>query len=108
MKAVLEDYRAAPIPEAERALFAFIEKMNADCANVEAADVEALRRAGYTDEAIYDAVTACALFNFFNRWIDATGVHGMSDEAFRQSGKRLAQRGYLMSGRLVQERGSAM
>jgi len=25
----------------------------------------------------------CALFNFYNRWIDATGVHALSDEAHR-------------------------
>ena len=30
---------------------------------------------GWTDEAIYSAVSVCALFNFYNRWIDATGVH---------------------------------
>ncbi len=25
----------------------------------------------------------CALFNFYNRWIDASGVHAMSDDAHR-------------------------
>ena len=40
-----------------------------------------LRALGWTDEALYFAITVCALFNFYNRWIDATGVHALSDEA---------------------------
>jgi hypothetical protein len=32
---------------------------------------------------------------FYNRWIDATGVHPMSDEAHREGAKRSAQHGYV-------------
>jgi hypothetical protein len=39
--------------------------------------MQPLHAAGWTDEAIYCAITVCALFNFYNRWIDATGVHAM-------------------------------
>lgn len=97
MQAVLRDYRTAPISDAERALFAFIEKVNHDSPSVSEADIAALHQAGWTDEAIYDAIMVCALFNFFNRWVDATGVHEMSEESHRASGKRLAARGYLMA-----------
>ncbi len=41
---------------------------------------------GWDDEAIYYAITVCALFNFYNRWIDASGVHALSDEAHRLGG----------------------
>jgi alkylhydroperoxidase family enzyme len=92
---VIEDYRTAPISPAERELFAFIDKMNLHCAQVEAQDLEKLRNAGWTDEAIYDAITVCSLFNFYNRWIDASGVHDMSPGDYKASGKRLAERGYL-------------
>ena len=51
--------------------------------------------AGWTDEELYFAITVCALFNFYNRWIDATGVHALSDEAHRQGGKRSAVHGYV-------------
>ena len=57
--------------------------------------VARVRAAGWTDEALYFAITVCALFNFYNRWIDATGVHALSDEAHRQGGKRSAQFGYV-------------
>ena len=40
-------------------------------------------------------ITVCALFNFYNRWVDATGVHEMSLEAHREGGKRTALHGYV-------------
>ena len=51
--------------------------------------------AGWTEEAVYDAITVCALFNFYNTWIDATGVSDMPAELYDMSGERLATRGYL-------------
>lgn len=96
MDAVLADYRSAPIPDAEKALFAFLQKVNQNSAGIEAADLEALRRAGWDDEAIYDAINVCGLFNFYNRWIDATGVQEMTPEMHLLSGRRLARRGYLL------------
>ena len=78
-------------------LLAYIEKVNTQCWEVEQTDIDHLHTAGWTDEAIYDAVTVCALFNFYNRWIDASGVHALSDEAHRQGGKRTAAHGYVRS-----------
>jgi hypothetical protein len=39
----------------------------------------------------------CGLFNFYNRWIDASGVEAMSKQDHAASGKRLAARGYILS-----------
>jgi hypothetical protein len=69
--------------------------VNHDSPSIAAADLARARAAGWTDEALYFAITVCALFNFYNRWIDATGVHALSDEAHRQGGKRSAQHGYV-------------
>ena len=64
---------------------------------ITAEDTNLLRAAGWDDEAIYFGITVCALFNFYNRWIDASGVHALSDEAHRQGGKRSAANGYARS-----------
>ena len=72
MNAVLEDYATAPISEKERALFAFLAKVIENSPATTAGDVARVRDAGWTDEAIYDAITVCALFQFYNTWIDAT------------------------------------
>ncbi len=94
MRAVVEDYRAAPISEGEKLLFGFLEKVNGEPAAVSAEDVEVLYACGWSDEAIFDALTVCALFNFFNRWVDGSGVGPLSEEGYRGSGHRLAVHGY--------------
>jgi hypothetical protein len=72
----------------------FVTKVNRDSPGIGPADIEALHAHHWTDEAIYDAITICAMFNFFNRWIDATGVHAMSDEQHRAAAPRMAA-GYI-------------
>jgi alkylhydroperoxidase family enzyme len=71
---VCEDHEKAPISDAAKALFRFLAQVNDAPATVTQADVDAAKAAGWSDEALYDAATVCAAFNFFNRWIDATGV----------------------------------
>lgn len=97
VKAVLDDYRSAPVGAAEKALLSYVEKLTLRPGEIGPSDVQQLREKGWTDEAIYDAVMVCGLFSFYNRWVDGTGVHAMADEDHRASGKRLAARGYLMN-----------
>ena len=54
-----------------------------------------LTAAGWSQEAIYDAITVCALFKFYNAWIDATGVHDLPAGAYEMSGRRMAAEGYI-------------
>jgi uncharacterized peroxidase-related enzyme len=93
----LEDVQSSRLSPAEKALLTFVAKVNHDAQRITPADVKPLHDAGWSDEAIYDAITVCALFNFFNRWVGATGVHQQPDEAIRATGKRLAERGYIRS-----------
>lgn len=94
MDRVLSDYRTAPITGKERALLAFVEKVNSSAAEIRREDVEAARKAGWSEEAIYDAITVCSLFNFYNRWCDASGVRSLPDGAYRAAAKQMAERGY--------------
>jgi len=57
-------------------------------------DVDIARKAGWSDEALYDAITVCSLFQFYNNWIDATGVGDMPALGYEMSGHRLATQGY--------------
>ena len=95
MDAVLADYRTAPIDDREKALFAFIESMNAQPNLIRRDEVDRVKAAGWSEEAIYDAITVCALFKFYNAWIDATGVHDLPAAAYLMSGRRMAAQGYL-------------
>jgi hypothetical protein len=94
VQAVLNDLSTAPISERDRALYAFIAKANADSTSIHQSDVDVVRAAGWSDEALYDAITVHALFRFYNTWIDATGVSDMPAFAYEMSGKRLATVGY--------------
>lgn len=94
MQAVLDNLETAPITEAEKALFRFVVKVNRYSPVMGPDDIAAVLQAGWTEEAVYDAINVCALFNFYNRWIDASGVHEMGDEAHRAQAKRMAARGY--------------
>lgn len=90
----MEDLESSPLPEPEKALLRFVDKVNRDSIRIGPPDIDVLHQAGWSDAAIYYAITVCALFNFYNRWIDASGVHALSDEGHRTGGKRSAQSGY--------------
>jgi hypothetical protein len=57
--------------------------------------MQPLYAVGWTDEGIYYAMTVCALFNFYNRRVDAGGVPALSDEAHRQNARRSVAAGYV-------------
>jgi alkylhydroperoxidase family enzyme len=92
---VLADVDTAPISAKDRALYSFIRKTVHDSLSIKQADVDRVRAAGWSDSAIYDAITVCALFKFYNAWIDATGVHDLPAGAYEMSGKRMATEGYV-------------
>ncbi len=91
---MLRDLESSALEEKEKALLRFVAKVNHDSPRITAGDMQPLYAAGWDDEAIYYAITVCALFNFYNRWIDSAGVHALSDEAHREGGKRTAAHGY--------------
>lgn len=97
VKGVLQDVETSQLSTEEKALFRFVRKVNGDSVSIGSSDIAELHDHGYSDEAIYYAITVCALFNFFNRWIDASGVHAMSDESHRAGAKRSAIYGYSRS-----------
>jgi uncharacterized peroxidase-related enzyme len=91
---VLRDLESSSLEEKEKALLRFAGKVTRDLPAITLADIDQLRAAGWNDEAVFYTITVCALFNFYNRWITASGVHAVSDEGHRLHGKVLAQKGY--------------
>ena len=91
---VLRDLESLGLEEKEKALLRFAGKATRNLPSTALADIEQLRSAGWNDEAIFYTITVCALFNFYNRWITASGVHAVSDEGHRRHGKVLSQKGY--------------
>ena len=93
--AVIRDLETSALSEKEKALLRFVDRVNHHSPQIAAEAMQPLYAAGWDDAAIYYAITVCALFNFYNRWVDASGVHALSDETHRQGGKRTANMGYV-------------
>ena len=107
VRSVLHDMESSPLPKAQKALLRFAGKMTRHLPEMAEADVAELRSEGWNDEAIYDTILVVSLFNFYNRWVTASGVHPVSDEAHRVHGKRLAVNGYEPKNRLAGLQSSA-
>jgi uncharacterized peroxidase-related enzyme len=101
VQSVLRDLESAPLPEPEKALLRFARKITLDLPAMSESDVAALRAYGWNDEAIYFTIMVVGLFNFYNRWVTASGVHPVSDEIHRLHGKRVARSGYDPKHRLA-------
>jgi uncharacterized peroxidase-related enzyme len=68
------DYRQADLPPRERALCDFAVKLTRRAAEVDDADVDALRAHGLDDTAISDAIQVIGYFNYVTRVADGVGI----------------------------------
>jgi uncharacterized peroxidase-related enzyme len=91
---VIDNLETSALAEKEKALLRFVKKITLAPSSITAADTQTLNEAGWDDASIFYAISACALFNFYNRWISAGGVHPVSDETFKRLGSRMAVAGY--------------
>lgn len=74
MKDIATDFRQARIDPATRALLDYTERATQDATKMTEADIERLRQAGFSDEAILDAVAIMGFFQFANFHADALGL----------------------------------
>jgi uncharacterized peroxidase-related enzyme len=92
---VIRDMEGSVLPEPDKAMLRFARKVALDSGAIDASDITTLHSSGWDDASIYYAIAACALFNFYNRFVSANGVKPVSDEAFRRFGRRMAEHGYI-------------
>ncbi len=74
LTALARDWRTARLDPVEQALCAYAEKLTRTPSDMSAADVEGLRRVGFDDRAIHEAIQVVAYFNYINRVADAVHV----------------------------------
>jgi uncharacterized peroxidase-related enzyme len=73
-EAVQADYRSARLADKEIVLLDFAVKLTKVPAEVRQQDLDALRKRGFNDEQLVDAVHCIGYFNFINRVLDGLGV----------------------------------
>jgi uncharacterized peroxidase-related enzyme len=94
VQSVLWDYSMAPVSDAEKKLFRFLGEVKQQSNQIRREEVDEARAAGWPEEALYYAISVCALFNFYNWWCDASGVQDKQAQGCQMSGHRLATEGY--------------
>ncbi len=68
------DLTAAPVDDKTRGLLEFAELLTRHSYRTTEDEIQRLRRLGWTDEQIAEAVYVTALFAFYNRVADAFGL----------------------------------
>jgi len=93
IEAVMADLDTAEIKPAMKPVLAFVKKLTSSPAGILQSDVDAIFDAGWDSEAFHHAVSVCALFNQYNRILDAYGIK-MDDSYYAEAGRRMAEEGY--------------
>ena len=70
----MADYTRAELEPPLRALLDYCVDVTRDPRSGSAAGVERLRKAGWSDEAIHDALQVTGFFNYYDRLADGLGV----------------------------------
>jgi len=99
---VKDDWRKMELSKAEYAMLEFAEKLTLTPSNMQQAEVQKLRDAGWTDRDILDIVHVCAYFNFRVRVVDGLGLE-VADWQIQR-----ARAGAAHASKLAEERGVAM
>lgn len=95
---IKRDFEAAPVSDKLKALLAVAGKVQKGGKQVTTEDIERARQAGASDKEIHDTVLIAAAFCMYNRYVDGLATWAPAEpEMYRESGKRLAQQGYVHS-----------
>ncbi len=74
LKALLEDLPSAPVSDELKVLLGYLEKLNTLPSRITQADIDAVLAAGFSEEALFEAVQIAGMFNMMNRIVEGTGV----------------------------------
>ena len=74
IEALLADRNSAPVDEDLKPLIAYAEKLTLTPSKLTEADAQAVYDAGWSEDALYDAVQVTGLYNLMNRIVEGTGV----------------------------------
>lgn len=90
---LVEDVDSAPIKEDLKPLFHYLKKLTLSPSKLVQSDVNKVKAAGWTEEALHDTILVGSLFNFYNRLLDGHGVKGHAN-IYKFAGLHLHQNGY--------------
>jgi len=74
IQSLFENLDSANINEKLKPVFNYVKKLTQEPSRITNEDADAIYAAGWDEQALHDAVTICALFNFMNRYVIGLGV----------------------------------
>jgi uncharacterized peroxidase-related enzyme len=93
---VINGFETSRLDAAHKELFRYLSKLAENPASVSTGDIATLKQAGWSEEAIYDALTVASVFKFYNTWNNGSGVRNMRPSDYQHSGQRIVSLGYCM------------
>ncbi len=93
MVQLIDDIDKAPVDQKMKPILRYVRKLTLSPSKMTQADADAVFAAGWNDQALHDAVSTCALFNFMNRFVEGHGIKA-GPEYYSMSAKRLHDGGY--------------
>jgi alkylhydroperoxidase family enzyme len=96
-EAVVADWRTAPLRPELLATLGFLEKLTLRPDELVPADVDAVRDAGVSTQALRDAATVCALFSMIVRLADSFGWDVPSWERLTARAPAMLEGGYKLA-----------
>ncbi|HST64623.1 MAG TPA: carboxymuconolactone decarboxylase family protein [Mycobacteriales bacterium] len=100
LEAALTDLDSAPVDERLKPVLRYVATLTRTPARITPADAEPVYAAGWSEQALHDAIMVCGLFNLMNRMVDGHGIRAGADY-YPVSGQRLKERGYVGLGDLL-------
>ncbi len=94
VRAVLEDWRTAPVDSRLRAMLGYLEQLVLNPSKLSRADIVALHAAGVSDPAIREANQVAFLFGVMDRLADSFDFAIPTAEQARKVGEFLHRYGY--------------
>jgi len=72
--ALMTDVDGAPVQDRMKPILRYVRKLTLTPSRIVPPDAAAVFDAGWDEQALFDAISVCALFNFMNRIVDGSGI----------------------------------
>jgi len=95
-RAVVEDWRTAPLAPELAATLPFLERLTLRPEELTPADAEAVYEAGVSEQALRDAAAVAAMFSMIVRLADALGWDVPTWERLQERAPAMLEGGYVM------------
>jgi hypothetical protein len=90
---LINDIESADISKNLIPIMNYVKKLTLTPSKLIMKDAQAVFDASWDEQALYDVICICSLFNFYNRILDGHGIKG-NDNLYQLGANHLSKNGY--------------